>query len=118
MAITIPERLRAAWSEEPGSRAWMERLPGVVDELRERWSLSLGEPFDGEATGAWVVPALQADGTRAVLKLGLPHMEAEHEIQGLRYWDSDPTVRLLAADEELNALLLERCEPAARLLAP
>ena len=42
-------------------------------------------------------------------------MEAEHEIQGLRFWAGDPTVRLLEADETRNAMLLERCEPDTHL---
>ena len=66
-------------------------------------------------TAAWVAPALRADGTAAVLKLGMPHFEAEHEIAGLRFWNGDPTVRLLEADEGLNAMLLERCEPGTVL---
>jgi streptomycin 6-kinase len=42
-------------------------------------------------------------------------MEGEHELQGLRFWDGDPTVRLLAADEELGAMLLEHCLPGTAL---
>jgi streptomycin 6-kinase len=42
-------------------------------------------------------------------------MEAAHEIPGLRFWDGYPTVRLLAADEDLHALLLERCLPGTPL---
>ena len=38
-------------------------------------------------------------------------MEAAHEIHGLRVWDGDAIVRLLEADEDLNVMLLERCEP-------
>jgi len=49
------------------------------------------------------------------MKVGMPHMENRHEIQGLRFWSGDPTVRLLSADEELGAMLLERCEPGSRL---
>jgi streptomycin 6-kinase len=56
-----------------------------------------------------------ADGRSAVLKLGLPHMEGEHEIRGLRFWDGNPTVRLLAADDQLGAMLVERCEPGTTL---
>jgi len=52
-----------------------------------------------------------------VLKLGMPHLEAEHEIHGLRFWDGEATVRLLAADEGLGAMLLERCEPGTLLRA-
>jgi streptomycin 6-kinase len=56
-----------------------------------------------------------ADGTRAILKLGMPHFEGTHEIQGLRFWDGDPTVRLLDADVDLNAMLLEECQPGSAL---
>lgn len=62
-----------------------------------------------------MAPVVLADGTSAVLKLGMPHMEGEHEIQGLRFWDGDPTVRLLEAQDELGAMLLERCEPGTVL---
>ena len=44
-------------------------------------------------------------------------LEAEHELQGLRFWDGDPTVRLLMADDDLGAMLLERCEPGTVLRA-
>jgi len=55
------------------------------------------------------------DGSSAVLKIAMPHMEGEHEIQGLRFWNGDPTVRLLKADDELGAMVLERCEPGTTL---
>ena len=73
-------------------------------------------PFD-QANASWVAPTTLADGTSAVLKLGMPHMEAEHELHGLRYWDGEPTVRLLDADVRLNAMLLERCKPGTELRA-
>jgi streptomycin 6-kinase len=44
-------------------------------------------------------------------------MEGEHEIAGLRFWNGDPTVKLIDADEEHNAMLLERCEPGTPLLS-
>jgi streptomycin 6-kinase len=44
-------------------------------------------------------------------------MEGEQEIQGLRFWNGDPTVRLLAFDEDLGAMLLERCKPGTPLRA-
>jgi streptomycin 6-kinase len=47
----------------------------------------------------------------------MPHMESDHEIAGLRFWDGDPTVRLLEADDDLGAMLLERCEPGTNLRA-
>src|SRR5262245_19785813 len=94
----------------------MARVPAVVRELQERWALRLGSPFEGEdVTCAWVAPATRADGTTAVLKISMPHMEGEQEIEGLRFWNGDPTVRLIDADEALGAMLLECCEPGTSL---
>jgi len=116
MALIIPKRLAATCRRTPERTAWLDRLPGALCDLERRWSLALGPPFDSdEVSCAWVAPVRRADGTSAVLKLGMPHMEAEHELQGLRYWDGDPTVRLLEADAGLNAMLLERCEPGTVL---
>lgn len=50
-----------------------------------------------------------------MLKLGMPHMEGRDEIAGLRFWNGDPTVHLLEADDELGAMLMERCEPGTVL---
>jgi streptomycin 6-kinase len=116
VTLIIPERLAATCRRTPERRAWLERLPHAIRELQHTWSLSLLAPFDGnEVSCAWVAPAVCTDGTRAVLKLGMPHMEGEHEIPALRFWDGDPTVRLLAADDDRNAMLLERCEPGTVL---
>ena len=64
---------------------------------------------------AWVAPVAIDDGTAAVLKLGMPHMEGENEIDALRFWNGDASVRLLEADDALGAMLLERCDPGTAL---
>jgi len=116
MTMKIPARLAAACVKVPERAAWLARLPDVMADLKRRWSLSVGVPFDNEESScAWVAPAVVADGTSAVLKLGMPHMEGEDEIHGLRFWNGDPMVRLLQADEDLGAMLLERCEPGTTL---
>jgi streptomycin 6-kinase len=116
--MMIHERLRAACRSTLDRMAWLRRLPDTLRDLQRRWSLTVGTPFEGEnASCAWVAPVQLADGTSAVLKLGMPHMEAEHEIDGLRFWNGEPTVRLLQADDDLRAMLLERCEPGTALRA-
>jgi streptomycin 6-kinase len=95
--------------------AWLEQLPNAIREVAAQWSLSLGSPWGEEASCAWVAPAVRKDGVRVVLKLGMPHMEAADEIAGLRFWNGNPTVRLLDADSTCDALLLERCEPGTSL---
>jgi streptomycin 6-kinase len=89
-------------------------LAQTIDQLRRRWSLTIAEPFPHESA-AWVAPVTRSDGSAAVLKIGMPHMEAEHEIAGLRFWEGNPTVRLLEAEESLHAMLLERCAPGSSL---
>ncbi len=116
MRLRISDNLEANCRKSTERTAWLERLPDALNELERRWSLSLGSPFAGDdVTCSYVTTVRLADGTSAVLKLGMPHMEGEHEIQGLRFWDGNPTVRLLAVDEGLNAMVLERCEPGTTL---
>jgi streptomycin 6-kinase len=118
MVWSVPARLASACRKTPERTAWLNRLPDAVRKLEHRWSLTVGAPSDGEDLScAWVAPVAIVDGTRAVLKLGMPHMEGEQELQGLRFWNGDPTVRLLEADDELGAMLLERCEPGTPLRA-
>lgn len=112
MRLHVPKQLLDNCRKRPERIAWLEQLPGLAAELCERWSLSLGPPFE-EATAAWVAPVVSR--RTAVLKLAMPHMEAEHEIAGLRYWSGDGAVRLLDADDAFNALLIERCEPGTVL---
>jgi len=80
----------------------------------ERWSLTLGEPYEQGAAG-YTVRAELADGTPAVLKLVHPHRESEHEADALATWKGDGAVRLLERDESGYVLLLERCEPGTPL---
>jgi streptomycin 6-kinase len=114
--VKIPEHLLARWRRSPEGAAWVDQLPAIAQEVERRWSLRIGTPLEGDdVTASWVAPVVAADGARAVLKIGMPHMEAEHEIAGLRFWNGDPTVRVLDADEHFNAMLLERCEPGTPL---
>jgi streptomycin 6-kinase len=116
MAFTVPARLAANCRKSPDRTAWLATLPTILEDLQQRWALSLDNPFDSEdVSGAWVAPAHLANARAAVLKLGMPHMEAEHEIAGLRFWNGDPTVRLLEADEQLGVMLVERCQPGTAL---
>jgi streptomycin 6-kinase len=118
MDLVIPARLSASCRQSAEASDWLARVPTLIRELQERWSLTIGAPFDGdEVSCAWVAAVTRADGSAAVLKVSMPHFEAEHEIAGLRFWDGDPTVRLIEADEPAGAMLLERCDPGTHLRA-
>lgn len=121
-AFPIPGRLARTCALNPQTAAWLERLPATVRALEQRWSLRVGAPFGSggsaaEGSCAWVAQVRTARGEAAVLKLGMPHLEGEHEIAGLRFWDGDGMIRLLASDEATGAMLLERCVPGTPLRA-
>jgi streptomycin 6-kinase len=83
--------------------------------MKDRWRLQVSQPFEHGGTCSWVAPVLRFNGTPAVLKFGMPHIEGEGEIEGLRFWNGDPTARLFDADDRCGAILLERCLPGTTL---
>jgi streptomycin 6-kinase len=114
--IIVPTQVIRHCAKTPERSAWLAALPETICSVQERWDLSLGNPFDHEYVScAWVAPATRRDGTRTVLKIGMPHMEGEQEIDGLQFWNGEGCVHLLEWDVDLNAMLLERCEPGTPL---
>jgi streptomycin 6-kinase len=111
----FPPHPGLAWAEHSeAGRAWLARLPRLIEECAQRWSLELGRPFP-YAFASLAAPARLPDGGDAVLKICFPHRESEHEGDALRAWAGNGAVRLLAHDRERCALLLERCRPGSSL---
>lgn len=91
----------------PEWNAWVDALPQVARSVLDEWALR----SDGEATHgscSIVLPVRTPGGTAAVLKIGFPDAESEHEHLALRRWGGDGAVRLLRADPYRRAILLER----------
>lgn len=44
--VTIYARLQANCRNDPITAEWLVRLPRVIDEISERWSLVLDAPFE------------------------------------------------------------------------
>jgi streptomycin 6-kinase len=113
--MILPSQLVVNCQRTPERKIWLETLPELLDKLVALWFLRLETPFDHGGTCSWVCPVVRSDGTQAVLKLAMPHMEGKHEIQGLRYWSGRSMVKLLEADDDSGAMLLERCLPGITL---
>lgn len=106
--------ITGVWPDD-GPR-FLARLPDLIREYEARWDLRLLPPF--ALSYNYVAPAVTADGAHVVLKLGVPNPELTAEIEALRLYDGRGAARLLAAEPERGALLLERVlpgEPLARL---
>ncbi len=115
-AFPLPEgfeqRIVSVWGDE--GVGWLERLPALVRMCQERWRLSI-ESVVRDLSYNLVVLVVTADGTEAVLKLGVPNPELRTEIAALRAFQGGPVVGLLTADVDLGALLLRRLEPGRPL---
>jgi streptomycin 6-kinase len=114
--LSFPRRLVEV-AQQQGRADWLAILPPLVHGLRHRWSLAVGRPFEPGGQAAWVAPARTGDGADVVLKLSWRHDEAEHEADGLGAWAGDGGVRLHAAEEHPDTLvlLIERCQPGTPL---
>ena len=88
MTIDVPPSLRKARTAA-GEIVWLDALPELASEMASQWSLAIGRSCDGFGMNALVVEA-------TVLRLA----------------DGDGCVRLLDADMDRRALLLERLGPS------
>ncbi len=101
----------------PGRRAWLAALPGILSRLARQWGLRLETPFQPGGDCSWVGPVRAMDGRQLVLKAGWLHAEAMHEADALRCWDRRGAVAVYAEDvfDDTIALLLGRCMPGTPL---
>lgn len=108
----IPDRVRARAESlgRPGL-AWLGRLPGLVADLAEAWSLRLGEPLGGGSTSL-VLRARDPAGAPVVLKVCQPDLDLAGQAATLARAAGRGYVRLLAADLGRGALLLEGLGPS------
>ena len=89
---------------------WLADLPDLLAGIATDWGLSLGAPYD--LTFHYVAAVRCADGTPAVLKVGF---ELAVEAAALTAFDGRGAARLLRADLDRGALLLEQVSPGGRL---
>ena len=121
--LDLPDEVRNKVLAE-GNAGWLDELPSIVESLAREWSLTIGATLRG-GHAAFVVEATLADGTAAVLKVGVPGSQRDlaFEATALRLVDGDGCASLLRDDLGRSALLLERLgavlfdvvpDPAAR----
>lgn len=116
-SLPVPENFARNVADVHGEsgRQWLSDLPALLAECAERWSLvAVGPPFVPLSYN-YVVSAERADGAKVVLKAGVPGRELRSEIEALRLFGGQGSVRLLAADPDGGALLLERIDPGTTL---
>ncbi len=109
----IPEALHRRHHQTLQGRHWLGDVRDFIEQALRQWQLTLdlppsGTPWHGQS--GVVVPVVTAEGGQAALKIAFPHEEAGLEPLALKLWAGTGAVRLLADDDSLGALLLERLD--------
>lgn len=95
------------------ARAWLEAAPALATRRAELWQLELEETIV-EGFDSWVLTCRAHGGQARVLKLMPDRRAASAQIATLRTWErlgATRIARLLRADRDDGAPLLERIEP-------
>ncbi|MBU2670572.1 aminoglycoside phosphotransferase family protein [Actinoplanes bogorensis] len=104
---TLIRNVTENWGDD--GRRWLSDLPALIDEVAADWDVRVGALYP--MTFHWVAAAACADGTKAVLKLGVADGHLAPEAEALRVFDGQGAVRLLAENPARGALLVERADP-------
>jgi streptomycin 6-kinase len=105
--IDLPVGVLAMADRGPEWARWVDALPGLTQSQLREWELRVDGALAHGATSL-VLPVRTPRGQAAMLKLGFPDEESEHEHLALRRWAGHGAVRLLSAQPHRRALLLER----------
>jgi streptomycin 6-kinase len=111
MTLDVPDEVRNKALAD-GHAAWLDGLPSVLGSLAQEWSLTIGATMRG-GTAALVVEATLADGTPAVLKVGVPGRRRQigFEATALEFAAGQSCARLFRRDLSRDTLLVERLGP-------
>ena len=104
---TLPDALqRSALATGDAGRRWIADLNAIVAQIATAWELEVDGAF-GRSSESLVLGVRQADGTRAVVKLGHPGVDLGREAYVCGLASGGVLPKVLAHHPELNALLLE-----------
>ena len=95
-------------------RRWLKKLPEVVANLQEAWSLTNVVPVEN-MTYHYVAKAMRFDGAPVVIKIGCDGELVQNEAGFLRHFHEDGVISLIDYTEKYNALLLEQAIPGGSL---
>lgn len=108
-----PEECLAAGGAD--GRAWLARLPLMIETLCRRWDLHLADDVDPRHGYHGLVLTVHHSGARYVLKLTWPPAKSVAEAHALATWNGEGAVHLVASNTPMGALLLEHLDPTRTL---
>jgi streptomycin 6-kinase len=115
--ITLPQDLLRRWYNFHGADrtvAWLERLPGMLDDWCARHRITL-LPTSPPITYNLVLFGESPSVGDVVLKTSPSSPEVQSEIEALRQTAGHGMVRIIDADPDVAIMVLERVEPGTML---
>ena len=112
----FPESFVSTNIEERGQEGvdWLKRLPSILADCEQRWSIKLGPPFQALSYN-YAAPAVRSDGSSLVLKVCVPDKDFISEVEALRLYSGVGAAQLYEHDIALGVMLLERLTPGVML---
>ena len=108
--LRLPDGVLGMARRGPAWATWVDGCPGSPPTCSRSGS-SPSTARRCTASCALVVPVRTVGRRPAVLKVGFPDEESEHEHLALQHWHGRGAVQLLRADPHRWAMLLERLHP-------
>jgi streptomycin 6-kinase len=109
--VVVPDDFRSWIVSSQGleGQAWLDDLPGILDQLCSSWNLKItGTAMHGGH--GLVLPVLQGDQS-CVLKVASRNEPTHYEAAALLHWDGLGMVRLFEYSEQHGGMLLEMLGP-------
>jgi streptomycin 6-kinase len=112
----LDDGLRTRLGRRYGSAidGWFAELPGVLEDLAERWGVEWGTLVQ-RGSMAVVIRCHTVDGRPAVLKVSPDRERLAHEAAALARWKTPHVPAVLCIDEGMGALMIEAIEPGTPL---
>lgn len=96
------------------SKKWLEDIPKILNELKEKWQLEIGEEF--ELSYNYVISAKRSNQESVVIKIYFPEdPEFRNQLELLKATDGKSAIKVLGYDFDNFAVLLEQCIPGRTL---
>lgn len=93
---------------------WIAELPQTIQKLEQQLELKVIKTFPNLSYN-YVSLVQNKQGEHFILKLGVPCLEFNHEIEALLYCQGEGVVQLLDHDADIGFLLLQHIKPGESL---
>lgn len=95
-------------------KGWLANVESTIQSCEKEWMLQIEGPVSNLSYN-YVLHAKDEHGAPVMLKLGVPSFDFTNEIRTLNVYGGKGCARLLKADEERGAMLLEKLVPGKML---